>query len=120
MQNIVDDKESCHSCKKAGIELIPIRKARGIEGVVFFRAIPHFHEDKVTTPKPPFLRGIFCLPLTHINKMKIPIQSSYFSVLVLNIPSTLTALPLSSRKLCHPLQPRVQRKTMGNEVLTGE
>jgi len=39
-------------------ELMPLR---GIEGVVFLWAIPHFHEDKVTTPQPPFLRGIYGL-----------------------------------------------------------
>ncbi len=60
--------------------------SRTIQGVVFFWAIPHFHENKFTTPLPPLLRGILretpllrgiiyaihCI--TRLSKMKIPIQ----------------------------------------------
>jgi len=44
---------------------------------VFFSAIPHFHEDKFTTPFAPFSKGdsyIAYIMMSLINKMKIPIQ----------------------------------------------
>src|SRR3989304_10166190 len=45
-------------------------------GCVFFRAIPRFHEDKLTTPSPPFLRGtLYAIHrITRINKMKSSIR----------------------------------------------
>ena len=46
---------------------------------MFFLGYPRFHEDKFTTPSPPFLRGILYAihRITRMNKMKIPIQLDY-------------------------------------------
>jgi len=61
----------------------------------FFWAVPRFHEDKFTTPWPPFLRGIVYAihRITRLNKMKIPIQLNYLLDSFSNKP-TLNFSPL--------------------------
>jgi len=51
---------------------VPLNKG-GFRGLCFSVAIPHFHEDKLTTPLPPFLRGILYAihRVARLNKMKI-------------------------------------------------
>ena len=76
---------------KWGLLQVPLRKG-GFRGLCFSPAIPHFHEDKFTTPSPPLLRGILMethvirvtlrfvlffkegFPMLCLNKMKIPIR----------------------------------------------